>query len=644
VQIRLISKNQNLPEIHHILKKFYGYSRFRPLQEDIISSVIKGNDTLALLPTGGGKSICFQVPALALEGICIVISPLIALMKDQVHQLQKRGIPAVYIYSGMNKKEIDIALDNCVYGNIKFLYVSPERLETEILIERVKKMKVCLLAVDEAHCISQWGYDFRPSYLKISDFKKYISGVPIIALTATATKEVKQDIADKLELNDPAFFQKSFARENLSYSCFFEEDKERKLLEILKNVPGTAVVYVRSRKKAKEVAAFLSKRSISATYYHAGLSNEQRSEIQDSWINNQIRVIVATNAFGMGIDKADVRVVIHLDLPDSLEAYYQEAGRAGRDEKKAYAVALFDENNTEDLIRRLETSYPSVEHIRKVYQSIANYYKIAVGSSMLSTYDFILDDFAQTFRLPIPDTYYALKRLEEGGFIQLNESFFNPSKVFIKVDHTTLYQFQVANIALDPLIKALLRSYGGELFTHFQTISEKQLATMLNLRKSEVEAKLETLDKMEIIIYEKQKDKPQLTFLTPRFDAGKLPFNSEAYKERKAKDLKKIKAVIQYVKNELRCRTQMLLEYFNEEKDETCGVCDNCIKRKKAVSNQQKDEILMNLINSRIENGPVHIEELIEELKNKREEVLQVIRKMLESGILSTDGEKIFKL
>ncbi|MEM1137932.1 MAG: ATP-dependent DNA helicase RecQ, partial [Bacteroidota bacterium] len=452
-------------DLHKILYQYWKYTTFRSLQEEIIQAVLAGKDTLALLPTGGGKSICFQVPALAKEGVCIVISPLIALMKDQVYQLNTRGIEAKAIYAGMSQREIDITLDNAIYGNIKFLYVSPERLKTEIFITRAAKMNISLLAIDEAHCISQWGYDFRPPYLELMQFRELIPNVPCIALTATATEVVKNDIQDKLGFDQNAgFFQKSFARENLSYSVYYEEDKEKRMLEILSKVAGSAIVYVRSRKRTKHFADFLRARKISASFYHAGLSNEERARRQDDWINNRTRVIVATNAFGMGIDKPDVRIVIHLDLPDNLEAYYQEAGRAGRDERKAFAVLLYNHNDIKQLKENIEISHPSIDKLKKVYQAVANYLKIAVGSGYLESYDFDLDDFVNTFKLPYLETYHALKKLEEQDFIQFNESFYAPSRLTIALSHDKLYEFQVANKEADKLIKILLRVYGAEIY------------------------------------------------------------------------------------------------------------------------------------------------------------------------------------
>lgn len=625
-----------------ILKKYWGYDAFRPLQEDIIDAVLKGHDTLALLPTGGGKSICFQVPALLKQGICIVISPLIALMKDQVEQLKKRGIPAIAIYSGMSQREIDFNLDNCVYGNIKFLYVSPERLQTEMLIERVKRMQVALLAIDEAHCISQWGYDFRPPYLKIAEFRQLIPDINVVALTATATVAVRQDIQDKLDFQNGRIFHKSFARANLSYSTFYEEDKEKKLLQMLQNVPGTAIVYVRSRKRTQVIAKKLKGKGISADFYHAGLSNEEREERQDAWIQNRTRVIVATNAFGMGIDKPDVRLVVHLDLPDNLEAYYQEAGRAGRDEKKAYAVVLYDQNDIENLKKRVEISHPSLALIKKVYQSLANYLRIAVGSSMMTSYNFDIDDFISSFELDTIQTYYALKRLEAEGLLQLNEDFYNPSKVHIRLHHTELYKFQIANAVLEPIVKALLRQYGGEIFSNYVQISESKLATLLHTSLNDIIRKLKRLHEMEVIYYEQKKDVPQLVFITPRYDASKLPIQEKQLLQKKEHYSRKVEAVVHYVRHDNRCRTQLLLSYFGETDYDSCGICDNCLKKKKSRQGMtgyiDKYEEIRQLMISFLEQSPAFPDKIIRQLQPKDEkQMIEVISTMLDSGELRYD-------
>jgi ATP-dependent DNA helicase RecQ len=633
-----------------ILKKVWGYSAFRPLQEDIIQAVLAGKDVLALLPTGGGKSLCFQVPVLAREGICIVVSPLIALMKDQVEQLRSRGISAMAVYSGMGKREIDITLDNCIYGDVKFLYVSPERLQTELMKERVKRMNVSLLAVDEAHCISQWGYDFRPAYLQIADFRALLPDVNCIALTATATKRVVVDIQDKLNFTtDKAYFRKSFARENLSYNIRYEEHKEAKLLEILHKVPGTAVVYARSRKRCQLVAMELKRQGISADYYHAGLHHDERNYKQEAWLKNKLRVIVATNAFGMGIDKPDVRLVVHLDLPDTLEAYYQEAGRAGRDEKKAYAVVLYLMKDIEELAERARLQFPAMEEIRRVYQALANYFKIAVGSSLLSAYDFDIDDFCRTYSLHPLTTYYCIKKLEEEGFIQLTENFHAASKVLILLNGQELYAFQIANEALEPVAKALLRLYGGEIFSVYTKISESAIAGLLKVSVTEVKRKLGIMHKMEVIDYEPQKDKPQLTFITARYDAARLPLQQKKLEERKAIYLQKVAAVQKYVLDTERCRTRMLLEYFDEHDYESCGVCDTCVREHKPGM-WADDEIfrMRQQVYTALKIQSFPVEELVKKLSNKPSQeklLIHTIRLMLDEGSLqyNTDGMLLMK-
>ncbi|GAB2599205.1 RecQ family ATP-dependent DNA helicase [Spirosoma areae] len=601
--------------VRQILQQFWGYDSFRPMQEDVVNTVLARQDALVLMPTGGGKSICFQVPTLAMKGVCIVVTPLIALMKDQVEQLRRRGIPAAAIYSGMHYREIDTTLDNCIYGNLKFLYVSPERLRTEIVIERVKQMTVCLLAVDEAHCISAWGYDFRPPYLQIAEFRQLIPETPVIALTASATPDVQKDIVDKLAMRGPTgklavdvsqpeesviIFRQTFARPNLSYSAVLEEDKQSRLLRALQNVPGTAIVYVRSRKQTQQVAQWLTKEGISADFYHAGLTNQQRAEKQDAWIQDQTRVMVATNAFGMGIDKPDVRVVVHLDVPDSLEAYYQEAGRAGRDGQKAYAVMLYTPGDLDSLRYRTEQLYQPVEMLRRVYQALANYTAVPVGGGEFSSYDFDLGAFTATFSLPSQETHYALKQLQLEGLIQLNENYFHPSRLAIALDNRQLYEFQVLNPRFDSFLKLLLRLYGGELFTDFLTISESTLARAFSLNQGEIVNLLEQLHQRNVVIYEKQKDKPQLTFLTPRYDAPSLPVNTQELNRRKELAMRKVQAASIYTEHPTQCRTRLLQAYFGEKPGDACGICDNCLKKKRksqeaslAVREQVRDYVAL---------------------------------------------------
>lgn len=566
---------------HDILQQYWGYSAFRPLQEDIVNTVLAGQDALVLMPTGGGKSLCFQVPTLAMEGVCIVVTPLIALMKDQVEQLKRRGIPAAAIFSGMHHREIDSTLDNCIYGNIKFLYVSPERLQTEIVIERAKQMKICLLAIDEAHCISAWGYDFRPPYLKIAEFRDILpASVPIIALTASATPDVQADIQVRLEMKQPVVFRQTFARPNLSYSALPESDKEARLLKILGNVAGSAIVYVRSRRQTKQVAEFLYRNGIASDFYHAGLDTKQRDQKQEAWITDKIRVIVATNAFGMGIDKPNVRVVVHLDVPDAPEAYYQEAGRAGRDGQKAYAVLLYTPADFSTVETRTEQQFPPVELLKRTYQALANYTAVPTGGGQFASYDFDMNTFVTTFQLPPQDTHFALKQLEREGFIGLTESYFRPSRLMMSVNNRELYEFQLRNPRYEPFIKLVLRMYGGELFTDFITISETALARTFLIDQKEIVALLQQLHERSILIYEKQKDKPQLTFLTPRFVASQLPIDTQLLNERKQRAMTKVRAMVAYVQNPVQCRTRLLQAYFGETPGEACGICDNCLKQK----------------------------------------------------------------
>lgn len=627
------------------MQKYWRHGAFRPLQEDIVTSVLKGQDTLALLPTGGGKSVCFQVPAILLEGICIVITPLIALMKDQVSQLKQRDLEAVAIHSGMTRQQVDILLDNCIHGNVKFLYVSPERLQTEMFVVRVRQMKVGLIAVDEAHCISQWGYDFRPPYLQIAALRELVPDVTVIALTASATEIVCGDIKDKLAFkHGSAIFKKSFARENLSFVVRKSENKEKKLLEILQKVKGPAIIYVRSRKATQEIAGTLLKRKISASFYHAGLNFEERSTRQDQWIQNKSRVMVATNAFGMGIDKPDVRVVIHLDLPENLESYYQEAGRAGRDGLRAYAVLIYQDADVSNLKLKTEQAHPSAEVLKKIYQALANYYQLAVGSGAGESFDFDLHEFIDRFSLHAGEVYVALKKLEEEGIIQFNESFYSPSMIHFTADKTKLYEFQVANVQFDPVIKMMLRLFGGELFSDFVKISEAYLAKALNISYKEMTKILDHLHELRVLIYQPVKERPQLTFVLARQDVERLPLNTARMAARKKLLVEKMNAMIGFATTQYRCRMQMIQDYFNEGTFDTCGICDVCIEKRKKENVRAFDELRMEILNM-LKQGSQTVENLEERIAPHDHELfVDVIREMVDDGELEYDKTWRLKL
>lgn len=626
----------------HTLEKYWGYQAFRPMQEEIVSSIAAGHDTLALLPTGGGKSICFQVPAMMQEGLCLVISPLIALMRDQVDQLKKRQIPAAAIYSGMTKREIDILLDNAAHGAYKFLYVSPERLKTELFIARVKKMTISLLAIDEAHCISQWGYDFRPSYLEIAEFRETYPEIPCIALTATATQAVKIDIQEKLNLKDAQVFQKSFARDNLSYSVRKVENKEAKLLEVLSKIPGSSVVYAQNRRTTQELAVMLQKNGLSADYFHAGLSQEDRNSKQTAWINNKIRIIVATNAFGMGIDKPDVRTVVHWEVPDNLEAYYQEAGRAGRDEQKAFAVALYHPADFTEMEKRLELAHPEPAFLKRLYQALANYYKIAIGSGEMVSYDFEIKSFCQQFQLDVYEVFQAIKVLEQEGFIQLNEQFHRPSGLHIKLNYQALYSFEVANERFEKLIKSLLRIYGGELYQQVIFINEKEIGQQADLNVKQVHTQLSYLAQEGIVDYSPRKEVPQITFLQARFDANKLPLEVKRLADRKKLKQEKLASVRAYLENDKLCRTLSLLQYFGEDKAEKCGVCDICLEQKKANPSQVIIDKITVILK---EAGQMDYKQLTEAIpSHAKEKVIAALREMDEAGQLQIARDGIVRI
>lgn len=618
-----------------VLLKYWGYASFRPMQEEIIHSVLEGNDTLALLPTGGGKSICFQVPAMLREGVCIVVSPLIALMKDQVANLRKRGIKAVAIFSGQSASEIDTAVDNCVYGDIKFLYLSPERLKTELLRTRIPKMNVNLLAIDEAHCISQWGYDFRPPYLEIAEIRELLPKTPVLALTATATKEVMKDVCQRLSFKNENIFVKSFVRDNLTYAAIKEENKLERLQRICTKVPGTGIVYVRNRRKTREISDYLQSKGIAADFYHAGLDSPTRDQKQLAWTSEKTRIIVSTNAFGMGIDKPNVRFVVHMDLPDSPEAYFQEAGRAGRDEKKAYAVLLFNDSDIIDLERFFENSFPPVEFIKKVYNLLGNYFQLAVGTGKDRTYEFILNDFCQKYSLERVTSFNALRFLEKEGYITLSEALANPSRLLILLNKEELYRFTVSNRFYDALLKVLLRSYTG-LFTEFTRIDENDLARRTTSKKEDVVKHLKKLHQMRVLHYEPANTQPTLTFVAGRQNPGAISISKETYQSRKLFANQRLKAMKQYVLSEHRCRNLLLLEYFGEKSSTRCGKCDVCLERNKLdLSKLEFDEII-NMVKPILKEKSYTIKELINNLKTNIPE-----KKIIKALQWLSDNKKI---
>ncbi len=630
-------------DIHQLLLKYWGHKSFRPMQEEIINAALDGKDTLALLPTGGGKSICFQIPAMAKEGICIVVSPLIALMKDQVENLTKRNIKAVAIYSGMTKREIDITLDNCAYGDIKFLYISPERIETAIFKERYKKMNVNLIAVDESHCISQWGYDFRPSYLNIANLREEKPDIPFIALTATATPEVVIDIQKQLKFKEENVLQKSFERKNLAYAVLQEEDKLNRLLKVLTKIKGSSVVYVRSRKKTKEIASFLVRSGISADFYHAGLDNNERSKKQNNWINNITRVIVSTNAFGMGIDKPDVRSVFHIDLPDSLEAYFQEAGRAGRDENKAYAIMLFEEADRIDLEKRIVNSFPEIEIIKQVYQSLANYFQIPIGAALNESYSLNIVEFSQQYNLQVYTVFNCLKFLEKEGYLILSESNHNASRIKFEVSKDELYEFQVKNNKFDLFIKTILRSYSG-LFENFAKIDEFEIAKRINTTKEKVVKALQYLSHLEIISYLEQTNQPQLTYLTERLDINDVSISAQHYHDRKEIAIKKMESVIYFVTAKHKCRSEILLAYFGEKDIYRCGVCDVCLERNKLELSDIEFSSVSDQVKKIVQEEPLPITQVINKIDGVRDDkTIKVIQWLMENDKLITNNENLLE-
>ena len=639
-----------------LLRQYWGFDSFRPLQEDIIHSVLSGNDTLALMPTGGGKSLCYQVPAMSKEGMCLVISPLIALMKDQVENLRKKNITAYAVYSGMSRQEVVHTLKTAINSNCKFLYVSPERLETALFKEYLPGMHIHLIAVDEAHCISQWGYDFRPPYLRIAALRDELPGVPILALTASATKDVQDDICAKLSNKESSLippsggggawkiFRQSFERSNLSYSVFKVDSRITKIIGILNKVPGSGIIYCKSRKRTKEISELLQLQDISSDYYHAGLSQEERNRKQEEWIANKTRVIVCTNAFGMGIDKPDVRTVIHADVPDCLENYYQEAGRAGRDGKRSYAVLLFDDKEIKELEGLPALRYPSPDEIRKVYQSIANYLQIPAGSGEGLYYDFDLSDFLRKFKLNSHTVVYSLKALEQEDWLTFNEQVFLPSLLKFTTSKDRLYDFEKTYPASEPVIKTLLRAYEG-IFDYPASISEVLIAKLLKKDVGKIKEELQQLHRYGIIEYQPQKDTPQLFFPRNRVRAEELTINRLNYDHRKEKFIARINEMIRFISSETQCRSRMIGNYFGDASLKNCGVCDNCLKLKSVSINKEEFDNIHQTIVHTLELRSMRAKELVNALSHiKKEKAWKVIEFLQAENKIEMDTSGLVRL
>ena len=618
-------------EAKKILVQYWGYAGFRPMQEEIIDSVLEQKDTLALLPTGGGKSICFQVPGMIMEGTCIVITPLIALMKDQVTHLKRLGIKAAAIYTGMHKDEIESVYSNCLTGTIKFLYVSPERLENSSFIDVLTRLQVSIIVVDEAHCISQWGYDFRPPYLRIADIRQYIADAPVLALTATATPSVVEDIMSKLKFPKPNLLKSGFERKNLSYDVLKESDKTGKLLRLLKEERGSAIVYVRNRRKTRELAQILKQNELSATYYHAGLDAKVRDERQKSWSSGQTRVIVSTNAFGMGIDKSDVRLVVHYDLPDCIESYFQEAGRAGRDNKPASGILLYNQNDIANAKKKLKYSFPSLNLINDIYNALGNYFQLPEGSGQDVGFDFSIADFAGQYGLNILETYNAIKFLEREGYLFYVESAGQFSKLHIPIKKEELYRYLVENPGSDKLIKEILRSYSG-IFNDYININETLLAKRAGMERQVVIDKLTALNKMYILKYIPIRTKPEIVYSTERLSTKQIHFSRENYHDLKNATEKRLQYLFDFISNSLQCRSIQLLNYFGESKSKRCGICDVCQEKNKIELNELEFNKIKELIKTCLAVKPQHIYELISNVKEDEDKVISVLRWLLENN------------